>query len=48
MQAHDEVAWLNFEKAKSQISEMIDEKRAPLVWFKNKVGQVSVGFIVWW
>lgn len=46
--AHDGVAWLSFESASTEISKMISEKRSPLVWFKNRNGEIEEGFVVWW
>lgn len=44
----EEVEWMTFEESLVEISKMINEKRAPLVWFKDEYGILTQGFVVWW
>jgi len=48
VKADDNVNWLDYETASNEILAMIEEKRSPLVWFKNANGIIEEGFVVWY
>ena len=42
------VQWLEFEKAKELINKSILIERSPMIWVKNKLGEINKCFITWW
>ena len=42
------VQWLEFEKAKELINKSILTDCSPMIWVKNKLGEINKCFITWW
>lgn len=48
IEARDNAQWMNFDQFHKKIREFIQEKRAPLCWFKFPKGKIQKFFVVWW
>ncbi|MGB7842485.1 MAG: DUF1853 family protein [Salinimicrobium sp.] len=44
----DNTSWANFENIKTEVDEMLQHERSPLVWMKLPNGQFRRFFVVWW
>lgn len=42
------ISWINFDTFKQQTKTLIKEKRSPLCFVKDKKGNLSKFFVVWW
>lgn len=47
-EAKQHSSWFTYDKAETLLKSSIKEKRSRLVWQKNKSGEVSEYFVVWW
>lgn len=45
---HSNNIWYSFEKIKDQVNELLEIKKAPLIWMKTAEGNFERFFIVWW
>ena len=45
---HQEVDWISYQEAFSQVQSKHLQKRAPIVWIKKEDGTIDRCFIVWW
>lgn len=42
------ISWINFDIFKQQLNNLLKEKRSPLCFVKDKKGNLSKIFVVWW
>lgn len=48
IEPNNNVQWLDFEMAKELISKSILSERSPMIWVKNRMGELKKCFITWW
>lgn len=47
MAVDDDIAWMNYDEFRTEVTDWLDKKMAPLCWLNNH-GALSKFFVVWW
>lgn len=48
VELHNNVDWIEFNNFLPELTELLDNEKSPLCWFKDSKGNIEKVFVVWW